>query len=169
MIDEILPEPYPGSTASVWQIEELALAYYQGAIVLCKNAESLEGHTLATIHYAPVRLCAIHAIELFLNAYLKHEGVPVEKIRGRMHNLADPEFVSHLNIKKKTAEHLKMMSERREYLISRYAPDMMSKHSEISRLLTTLKEIMTKVCGYLRLSSAAKFTKIETQRNDMLS
>ena len=97
-----------------------------------------------------MRLCAIHAIELYLNAFLRHEGVAPEQIRARMHNLSDPQLVTAIKLKKKTAEHLEALTNRREYLISRYGPEQVSQHTELHRLQATLKEMMMKVGKHLR-------------------
>jgi len=141
-----LPEnPYPGENASSFQIIELANAYYSAAIDLFK----LRADFGDAIWFAPARFCAIHAIELYLNAVLRHEGVPATQIRGRMHNLADPTFLSLLKLRKKTAEHLLALTERREYLIARYAPDQTSQHTELNRLTVTLVEIMTKAGNHV--------------------
>ncbi|WP_212524455.1 hypothetical protein [Actibacterium sp. MT2.3-13A] len=97
---------------------------------------------------APARLCSIHAIELYLNAFLRHEGETPEKIRSYLHDLserADPEVVGKLRLRKRTVSHLVGMSEKREYLIARYGPELASTHSEINRLLATLDEIASKV------------------------
>jgi hypothetical protein len=94
-------------------------------------------------------MCAIHAIELYLNAFLRHEGVAPEEIRKRMHNLAEPRFVDKLKLRKKTALHLKAMTTKREYLISRYAPERITEHTELNRLTATLREVKAKVGKYL--------------------
>jgi hypothetical protein len=135
---------YPGHQAHVDEIIELANAYYAAALDLFKSNQSQ-----SQLSYAPARLCSIHAIELYLNAFLRYHGVPPEEIRGRMHNLADPKFVTVLKLKKKTATHLAAMTEKREYLISRYAPELACQHTELNRLTATLVEVMTKVSQHL--------------------
>jgi hypothetical protein len=136
---------YPGSLATVREIIDLAEAYYHAANVLFQRAQKE-----APLSYAPARFCAIHAIELYLNAFLRHEGVAPEQIRKRMHNLADPTFVATLKLKKKTAQHLETISARREYLIARYAPEQYSQHTELSRLSATMAEIMVKAGNVAR-------------------
>jgi len=153
-MSEVSQNSYPGSTASTREVLELAGAYNNAAVVLFINAEKLGGLTYAPLHYAPARMCAIHAIELFLNAFLRHEGISHGQIRGRMHNLADPSFVTTLKLRKKTAQHLQDMSEKREYLISRYGPEMVSQHTEVNRLMATSEEIMQKVCKHLNSTQA---------------
>ena len=123
---------------------QLAKAYYAAAIVVFENLPAN-----GSLSYAPARLISIHAIELYLNAFLRHQGVTPDQIRGRMHNLADPGFVTTLNLKKKTASHLITMTEKREYLISRYAPELTSQHTQLNRLVATLEEVMTKVTKHV--------------------
>jgi hypothetical protein len=139
-MNEVSREAYPGYQASKWQILELANEYYHAAIVLFQKARKE-----APLSYAPARFCCIHAIELYLNVFLRHEGVPPEAIRNRMHNLADPAFVEKLKLKTKTADHLAAMTAKREYLISRYAPERVGDHTELNRMSATLVEVMTKV------------------------
>ncbi|MEM1149697.1 MAG: hypothetical protein AAGI03_03955 [Pseudomonadota bacterium] len=138
------PQTYPGSQADPLQVFELAEAYYDAAISLF--AGSTKGQKL---RYAPARLCSIHAIELYLNAYLRSAGEPPEQVRARLHNLADERFVEELKLRKKTAEHLQAMTERREYLISRYAPELTSQHTELNRLQATLEEVRKKTAAKL--------------------
>ena len=137
--------PYPGAAAGVDQIADLANAYYTAALVLLRSAE-----TEAPLSMAPARLCAMHAIELYLNAFLRHQGVPAAQVRARMHNLADPAAFAALGFRRRTEMHLSTMSETREYLISRYAPEQIRQHTEINRLQATLVEVMTKVGKHLR-------------------
>jgi hypothetical protein len=96
------------------------------------------------------RLCAIHATELFLNAFMRSRGESPERIRGRLHKLADEDFCKALRLRKKTAQHLVNMTDRREYLISRYAPELTSQHTELNRLRVTFNEVQTKVSALLR-------------------
>jgi len=74
---------------------------------------------------------------------------PPGHVRARLHNLADERFVEELKLRKKTAEHLRAMTERREYLISRYAPELTSQHTELNRLQATLEEVRKKTAAKL--------------------
>lgn len=138
------PPSYPGSDASVEGIFDLAEAYYEAANALLCTAK--KG---APLSYAPARLCAIHATELYINSFLRRAGQSPERIRGRLHNLADKEFVEVLKLRKKTAIHLSEMTKRREYLISRYAPELATQHTELNRLTATLDEVRSKVSQHL--------------------
>ncbi|SDZ32532.1 hypothetical protein SAMN05444004_110108 [Jannaschia faecimaris] len=61
---------YPGETATKWGILDLAHDYYNCAIHLFKYSENYSGHGMQ----GPARLCAIHSLELYLNAFLRHGG-----------------------------------------------------------------------------------------------
>lgn len=136
---------YPGSSASVEEIVHLAREYQAAAGTLLLNAR--RGKPLTR---APARLCAIHAIELYLNAFLLSLGDTPEKIRSRRHDLAERASLARehgLRLRKKTAEHLIRLSEDREYLVSRYGPELASTLSQVNRLMATLEEVAKKVQG----------------------
>lgn len=134
---------YPGASANAEEIACLADEYRRAAQTLLQN-----GRKGAPNSRAPSRLCAIHAIELYLNGFLLHLGEKPEQIRSRQHNLAERTSLaldSGLKLRKKTAEHLIKMTEGREYLISRYGPEMASTLTEVNRLMATLDEVAIKV------------------------
>ena len=137
-------DPYPGSNAEPEDILDLAEAYYEAAISLLEVGKKVD-----KLRYAPARLCSIHAIELFLNAFLRHGGAAPELVRSRLHNLADDSFVKALRLRQKTALHLDEMTKRREYLISRYAPEAVSQHTELNRLRASLEEIRKKTSAHI--------------------
>ncbi|MBX4940099.1 hypothetical protein [Rhizobium binae] len=139
---------YPGSNANALEVLDLANAYF-----LASKCLFSESHRHVALPMAPARMCAIHAIELYLNAFLRHEGVAPEEIRKRMHNLVDQRFVAKLQLRKKTALHLQAMTAKREYFISRYAPEQAREHTELNRLAATLVEVMVKVGKYLHSTS----------------
>jgi hypothetical protein len=75
-----------------------------------------------------------------------------------MHNVADQSFVDKLNLRKKTALHLQQLTQRREYLITRYAPDMQDQLTEVNRVLVTLGEVMMKAGNYVTHTLQKKFS-----------
>jgi alpha-ketoglutarate-dependent taurine dioxygenase len=94
----------------------------------------------------------VHAIELYLNAYLRHAGHPAEQIRSCRHDLAErvPQVAAFgLTFRKKTVRHLVRMTAAREYLIVRYGPEQACKVSETNRLTATLEEVAGKVLAKL--------------------
>ncbi|MEN3793456.1 hypothetical protein [Fulvimarina sp. MAC3] len=97
---------------------------------------------------APFRLAAIHAIELYLNVWLLMDGIEPAVIRSLHHDLnkrADMAQNSKLILRVKTARHLAILSEQRDYLVSRYAPDLLGTLTQRNRLETTMAEIAGKV------------------------
>jgi hypothetical protein len=96
--------------------------------------------------WAPARLCAIHAIELYLNAFLLRAGEPAKLIRSYQHDLgprAESARAKGLLLRRKTMDHLVSMSRTREYLNVRYAPG--TEVSQQNRLIATLEEVVGKV------------------------
>ena len=144
---------YPGSCASAEEVVYLATEYHQAAHTLLQNAR--KGKPFSR---APARLCAIHAIELYLNAFLLYLGETPGQIRSRQHNLAEKTRLAvdgGLTLRKKTAGHLIKMSQDREYLISRYGPETATTLSEVNRLMATLEEVGKKVRSVVLGRSAA--------------
>jgi hypothetical protein len=147
---------YPGATSRPEELMALAAQYQLAAteaIKICKR-----GHNISV---APFRLLCIHAIELYLNAFLLHCGEPASAVRGLQHNLAA--YLALLDkyklvLRTKTRCHLADISANREYLVSRYAPDVTTL-SQINRLQATLTEVETKVRTRLTPASQAKTAK----------
>lgn len=150
-------KPYPGSVADARGILLLAGEYGRTAHVLLKQPQKKKSGAIA---HAPARLLANHALELYLNAYLRHLGVTPEKIREINHNYAEKiELASDINLllgktsnglklKQSTENHLMQMTSDKEYLSARYSPRCMAEaFSEIhrKRLAATLEDIATKI------------------------
>jgi hypothetical protein len=55
-----------------------------------------------------------------------------------------------LQLRKRTAAHLSAMMGNREYLVTRYGPEMTSTASQINRLTATLEEVANKVTAIVR-------------------
>jgi hypothetical protein len=144
-------QSYPGDLATPQQIRALADEYRDAAHLLLKSGKAAKSLTRA-----PFRLTAIHAIELYLSAQLLHRGFAAKKIRTLGHNLAARALDSGLVLRKRTAEHLKTLSERREYLITRYGPERAASTSQINRLTATLDEIAEKVTIALTTDASPK-------------
>lgn len=132
---------YPGGDAKPADVLRLAQQYQLAAHALLPL-----GRRGQPLSYAPFRLVAIHAIELHLNALLLAKGHPSPKVRGMHHNLAARTAAAigaGLVLRKRTTQHLRSLSETREYLVSRYDPEL-STMSKINRLSATLEEVATK-------------------------
>jgi hypothetical protein len=66
----IQSKPYPGELATADQLRLLADEFREAADLLLER----QGRRRAPLSRAPFRLSAIHAIELYLNAFLMHRG-----------------------------------------------------------------------------------------------
>jgi HEPN domain-containing protein len=136
-------EPYPGDLTGPAEMLRLADEYRQAALLIAGL-----GRKGDPISRAPFRLTAIHAVELYLNALLLHAGHEPSRLRGLQHDLAARAELSiqfGLSLRKRTAAHLKTLAASREYLITRYSPDLTSSLSQVNRLSATLEEVSTKV------------------------
>lgn len=136
---------YPGDTASVHDILELASHYRTAAILLgeCSPRGKPLSHT-------PRRLLALHSIELYLSAFLLAKaGHDPKKIRDLQHDIgkrSQRAIDAGLILRKRTAEHLATLSSNREYLVIRYGPEMIATLSQVNRVMATLEELSRKVC-----------------------
>lgn len=136
--------PYPGEAATPQELLVLANQYSMAAeCLLGKKSTPLASRR------APAFFCAIHAIELYLAALLRHFGESQGKVRSFQHRLSDMAehaAVETLGLRTKTRRHLGKLTESREYLVARYAPEQMERLSEITRIQQTLSEVGQKVC-----------------------
>ena len=141
---------YPGDEASPHQVLELADEYRRAAEGLRPLIR--RGRRLSR---APFTLAAIHAIELYLNAYLRSHGLTSVALRALHHDLAkrtQRARTAGLCLRKKTCEHLFAVSEAREYVIMRYGPEVAGNETHLNRVQATLDEVADKVSKQLRQS-----------------
>ncbi|RYE91724.1 MAG: hypothetical protein EOO77_47790, partial [Oxalobacteraceae bacterium] len=121
MQNSVPASTYPGTSASLSQLLDLAQAYLAAAY---KLMDYDTGNPLAS---APVRLVSIQALELYLNAFLVTSGEGVLTIRGLQHDLGKRSALAiekGLVLRKRTEAHLLSLSDSREYLTSRYGPEL---------------------------------------------
>ena len=133
----------PGDEATPQQVLELAHEYRWAADALLPT-----GRRGKPLSRAPYRLLAIQAIELYLNALLLLWDHAPAKLRGMGHDLGPRvrlAAAAGLKLKKRTAWHLHTLSESREYLVTRYGPEMTGTISQLNRLAATLGEVSEKV------------------------
>jgi hypothetical protein len=138
---------HPGGSATAEQIFRLAEEYRKAAHLLLQL-----GRRGAPLSHAPCRLSAIHAIELYLSALLLFKGHDAARIRGLQHNLAartELSVASGLLLRQRTAAHLAAMTGSREYVVTRYGPEMTATTSQINRLTATLDEVAAKVTAMM--------------------
>ncbi|MCL6684291.1 HEPN domain-containing protein [Sphingomonas alba] len=139
---------YPGDEATPQMLLRLASEYRQAADVLRKN-----GRRRKPLSFSPYRLVVIQSVELYLDAYLRTQGLRPASLRKVPHNFkarAEMAEEAGLILSKGTVDHLKRMTETREYLVSRYDPDPQEKLSEITRLAATLHEVASQIEAALR-------------------
>ncbi|MDG4889701.1 hypothetical protein [Mesorhizobium sp. WSM4887] len=156
---------YPGELASPHQIRGLAEEYRKAAHLLLQL--SRPGKPLTR---APFRLSAIHAIELYLTALLLQRGHAPDQIRKMQHDLSartQHTLAAGLHLRTKTAAHLQTLSQNREYLITRYGPELAATTSQVNRLTATLEEVAVKVT--VLLGSAATSRAAELVPGDEFS
>lgn len=134
---------YPGSEATVEQFIGLADEYLAAANSLLSQVSRKRSSSSA-----PARLCAIHAVEMYLTAFLVFHGSDHRQVRGFQHDLAQRAAMATekgLRLRVKTQAHLLKIHDRREYLVVRYGPEQAGGLSELNRTFATLNEISTKV------------------------
>lgn len=134
-------QTYPGEQAGASRVLDLAREYREAAGLLrgaCRRGEPLS--------QAPFRLAAAHAIELYLNAVLLHQGVAPAAVRGLQHDVARRARLaeaSGLSLRRRTAEDLARMASDREYLAARCCSDR-AVLPPPDRLAASLEEIARK-------------------------
>lgn len=134
---------YPGREATVEQFVGLADEYLAAAHALLPQVSRKR-----SLSSAPARLCAIHAVEMYLNAFLLFHGSDHRQVRGLQHDLAQRAVMATekgLRLRVKTQAHLLKIHDQREYLVVRYGPEQAGGLSELNRTFATLNEISTKV------------------------
>lgn len=137
------PSTYPGEMASAGTLHRLAEVYRDGAHRAVASVR--RGDPLTA---APLRLLALHAVELNLSAFLVHNGASGLALRRLGHDLdARLELAAQagLVLRRRTAEHVRAVARDREYLVARYGPERLGTASQVNRLLATTDEIGSKV------------------------
>lgn len=137
---------YPGKAAGVRGILNLATQY--------QDAASKLGGGSSKPNQVPQRLLALHAMELYLNAFLLAKGVTPMTICGFRHDLGERTRVASeagLVLRKRTVAHLATLSASNEYHAIRYAPELMSTLSQVNRVMATVDELSRKVRKALRV------------------
>ncbi|NTH22996.1 hypothetical protein G6L73_31580 [Agrobacterium rhizogenes] len=151
--DKRRPKPcdgpaYPGKAAGVRGILNLAKQYQDAAGKL--------GEGSSKSNQAPRRLLALHAMELYLDAFLLAKGVNTATIGGFRHDLRELTRIASeagLVLRKRTVAHLETLSASNEYDVVSYAQELISTLSQVSRIMATVDELSRKVRKALRASS----------------
>ncbi|WP_201272205.1 hypothetical protein [Sinorhizobium medicae] len=126
----------PGDAASVRDTLALAAQYREAAVKL--------GEASPKPTHLPVRLLALHSIELFLNTLLLAKGLDHKAVRGLQHDFGERSRIamgSGLVLRKRTAAHLATLSSNREYQVIRCAPALTPSLSQVNRVMAILDEV----------------------------
>lgn len=141
------PDPAPDQEASA----EALLAYAESYRAAATTLLTSDGRD--PLAAAPARYCALHAIELYLDAFLRGLGESPGRLRAHGHDLrvrAALAIARGLTLRRKTAQHLVRLSVERAHQIARYGPARPEPASETNRLAATLDEIARKVGDAIR-------------------
>src|SRR4051794_7796924 len=95
---------HPGENATADELTLLAIEYHRAAAALFRSAK--RGKPLS---WAPFRWAVLHAIELYLSAFLIGNGRSPKSIWRHRHDLgarADLAQANRLGLRKSTVEHL---------------------------------------------------------------
>ncbi len=133
---------YPGDAMAARQTLELANEFRNAAKTLLKL------NRRDPLSMAPYRLASLHALELYLSAYLRVHGHDNPAIRKTGHRFGDKAKLASehgLVLRVKTFEHLHDLTDKREYLVTRYDPMLLATTSQVNRLEATLEEVFRKV------------------------
>ena len=140
---------YPGELAKPKYICRLADEYRKADYLLLTSGR--RGNPLSR---APYQLSAVQAIELYLSALLLRQGYEPARIRGMQHDLAsraELAIAGGVQLRKRTTAHLNAMTRNREYLVTRYSPEMTMSASQINRLTATFEEVAIKVTRMMNI------------------
>jgi hypothetical protein len=133
----------PGDSMDALSTLALAAEYAQASKALRKLGRMRQAQS-----YAPFRFAALHAIELYLSAYLRLHGLDNAELRSTGHRFcAKTELATQhgLRLRKKTHAHLIELSGNREYQAVRYDTTMLALLTKINRLEATRDEIAAEV------------------------
>jgi len=136
---------FPSSAADVQGVLNLAMQYQDATIKL--------GEPSPKPSQVPRHLLALHATELYLNAFLLAKGVAPTTIRGFRHDLGERARIASeagLVLRKRTVAHLATLSASNDYHVIRYASELLSPLSQMNRVMATLDELSRKVRKALR-------------------
>ncbi|MBP7240465.1 hypothetical protein [Amaricoccus sp.] len=138
------PSPFRDNDlgAGVDDLLRLAGSYHAAAEALLAAGDADDASRV------PARFCALHAIELYLDAFLRALGEPAGRLRAQGHDLRPRAALAielGLEIRRKTALHLVRLTLDRENLALRYGPVRPLEPCELNRLRRTLDEIGRKV------------------------
>jgi hypothetical protein len=131
------------NSADPEELLRLADSYRDAALALLRGAPAADPAARA-----PAGFCAVHAIELYLDAFLRRLGESPSRLRAQGHDLsrrAALAIARGLDLRRKTALHLVRLTRERAHRAHRYAPERLAAACEVNRLLASLEEVARKV------------------------
>ena len=128
---------YPGELAKPKDICRLADEYRKADYLLLTSGR--RGNPLSR---APYRLSAVQA---------RPSAAPFESARLDLASRAELAIAGGVQLRNRTTAHLNAMTENREYLVTRYSPEMTMSASQINRLTATLEEVAIKVTRMMNI------------------
>lgn len=138
-----MDDPYPGEAESPAAIFRLAEAYRAAALRLWEERDRAE--PLSAI---PYRLLAVHAVELYLNAFLLARGHAPEGLRGMQHDLSKRVLAAQqagLPLRTRMVASAALLTAGREYLQARYVTKAGPGRAPPNQIGALLDEVRTKV------------------------
>jgi hypothetical protein len=142
-MNETLGTTYPGELTPPRDLVQLARCYEAAAdqaLGIWRLTEPMSAY--------PARLLSIHAIELYLAAFLRAHGQTPKQVRAHMHDVAGMAKETErlgLVLRTRTQASLEKMVGNREYLVTRYDTDRALMLTEMNRVFATMREVGHKV------------------------
>jgi hypothetical protein len=136
-------QPEQATPPTPQEIARLARSFSKATdklLGLCKKGEPMT--------HAPYRFAAIHAIELYLTAYLQlnnHEPKTIRKLQHNLEQRTDHATKAGLKLRKRTIAHLRELTSTREYVETRYHPTTLKNLTQPNAIIATLKDVEDKV------------------------
>jgi hypothetical protein len=124
---------YPGDSATAQQLLELADQYFNAA--LTTRAKQVKPRQRLT--WAPTRLLYVHAIELYLNAWLRKKNVANATLRGMKHSLSERYNEAArlgLTLPDSAQRNLVQVEHENAYVVVRYGPERLRELSNPMQL-----------------------------------
>lgn len=123
----------------------LSLAHEYRKIALTLDKLEVKKRPIAL---APYRFAAVHAIELYINAFLMFKGYEAKALRGANHDFAKRQKWANelgLVLHSKTIARIDQIMLNREYLAARYSISHMKHGLDFAQLEIIMVELAKKV------------------------
>lgn len=138
-----LEKRYPGEGATGYGLFLLAESYHAGAKILLEHR-----HKRELRDPGPAILLFSHAIELYLNCFLRLRGLEASEIRSLGHSFearCQRGLELGLLLKRRTVARLEKLTQDRAYLAARYDVTLHYHERNLARLLEAAADIRENV------------------------